>query len=39
MIYLTITIVLIFLVGMIHLYQLSKSYQQVIEEQSKKLEL
>jgi|NorSeaMetagenome_1021524.scaffolds.fasta_scaffold13606_4 hypothetical protein len=39
MIYLTITIVLIFLVGMIHLCQLSKSYQQVIEEQNKKLEL
>ena len=39
MVYLTITIAVIFLVGMIHLYQLSKSYQQVIEEQSKKLEL
>ncbi len=35
MIYLTIAIVCTFLVGMIHFYQLSKSYEEVIEEQNK----
>jgi len=35
MVYLTIAVVCIFLFGMIHFYQLSKSYEEVIEEQNK----
>ena len=33
--YLIIAGVALFLVGMIHFYQLSKSYEEVIEEQNK----
>ncbi len=35
MVYLIIAIVCLLLVGMIHFYQLSKSYEEVIEEQNK----
>jgi len=35
MIYLIIAIVCLLLVSMIHFYQLSKSYEEVIEEQNK----
>jgi hypothetical protein len=33
--YLIVAIICLFLVGMIHFYQLSRSYQEVIEEQNK----
>jgi len=32
---LIVAIICLFLVGMIHFYQLSRSYQEVIEEQNK----
>ena len=35
MLYLTIAILSIILIGMIHFYQLSNSYQKVIEEENK----